>query len=194
MKSGVKVADVMSPKPVKVQEDTPIIKCARLMLKKKVGSLIVVRKKRLVGLLTEKDILRKVVAKNKDTKKIKAKEIMTKKLVVTRPDVDILGAMEQMKKKQIRRLPVVSRDRKLLGMLTMKDALNLQPHLYDYLKEKMYVGKSKMKRKKEKYIEGECESCGDYARLYEVDGRLLCEDCRDEEGRNTEADSQASDY
>jgi len=178
MKTGVTVTDAMTLKPVVTTENTSVFDCARTMLKKGVGSLVVVRNKKLVGLITEKDIVREVVAKNKSPKKLVAKDVMTKKLITVGPDTDIFDAMQIMEKEGVRRLPVVSPNKELLGLLTIKDILKVQPQLYDYIKEKAQVGK--MKEKKQKYIEGECESCGAYGRLYEVDGQLLCEECRDE--------------
>jgi len=51
-------------------------------------------------------------------------------------------------------------------------------------------GSVEEKHKEPEYREGECESCGNYAQLYEVDGRLICEECKDEEGKTDEADAQ----
>lgn len=184
MRTGVSVTDAMTIKPISVSSDITVVKCAKIMLKKKVGSLVVVKGGKLIGIITEKDIVSKVVAKHKDSKKLKAKNIMTKRPITIGPTADIFQAMQFMEKKGIRRLPVVSPKKELLGLLTIKDVLRLQPQLYDFIKEKSKVGK--MVKRKQKYIEGQCESCGDYGQLYEVEGQLLCEDCKDEAGHISE--------
>ncbi|MBU2589563.1 MAG: CBS domain-containing protein [Nanoarchaeota archaeon] len=191
MKSGITVTDAMSENPIKVPLDLDLVKCSKIMHKKKVGSILVVNENRLVGLITEKDIVSKVVAKNKNPKKIKAKDIMTKKLITIEPNMDVESAMKLMRIEEVRRLPVIGKDKTLLGLLTIKDIMRIQSHLYEYMKEKNYL--NKMEKEKQKYIEGECESCGVYGRLYDVDGELLCESCRDAEGDISEKDAQTEE-
>lgn len=195
MKSGVTVTDAMTKKPVKVPEDLDLVRCAKIMQKKKVGSILVVKGNRLVGLITEKDMLYKVIAKNKNPKKLKAKNIMTKRLVTIGPNLDVESAMRLMRIEEVRRLPVIGKNKKLLGLVTIRDILNIQSELCEYMEEKSYFSKMKKmaKRKKEKYIEGECESCGDYGRLHNEEGHFLCEDCRDEKGDISEKDAQDPD-
>lgn len=197
MKTGISVSDAMTVTPVKVAETEDVAKCAKLMLSRKVGSVLVVSGKKLAGIITEKDIVKKVVARGLNAKKTKAKAVMTRKLVTIEPTVDITEAMELMKSNRIRRLPVVARDGELVGLLTIKDVMAIQPSLSGYVQEMMAAGKLgkkiKIDKSKASYKEGECESCGDYGRLSDVEGRFLCEDCRDEEGKMTEEQAQEED-
>lgn len=191
MKTGVSVADAMTPKPVIADENKKVRDCARLMLTKKVGSLVIVAKKKLVGILTEKDIIQKVVAKDKISGRLRAKDIMTKKVLTIGPNADLLDTIKFMEENKVRRLPVIAKDKELLGLVTIKDLLKIQPQLYDFMKEK--VRYSKMEKKKESYKEGECESCGAFGQLYNVNGQLLCEECKDEEGEIKEEEAQEED-
>ncbi len=191
MKSGITVGDAMNQMPVKVPLEWDLVRCAKIMKKAKVGSVLVVRSNKLVGLITEKDIVSKVVARNKDPKKIKAKQIMTKKLITVEPNIDVESAMRLMKIEEVRRLPVIGKDKTLLGLLTIKDIMHIQSYIYEFKKEKPIIGK--MKKRKQRYLEGVCESCGIYGRLYDVDGSLLCESCRDNEGYVSEEAAQTEE-
>ena len=194
MGTGVTVADAMSVKPVVVKPELDVAHCTKVMLNKKVGSLLVVKDRKLVGIMTEKDIVSKVVAKGKDPKKLKVQDVMTTRLITVAPDTDILEATKLMKKKDIRRLPVVAKDGELIGMMTVKDMLKIQPHLYGYLREKRkFKMFSRFKMKKQKYIEGECDSCGAYGELHDVEGQMLCEECQDEKADLSEADVEAEE-
>jgi signal-transduction protein with cAMP-binding, CBS, and nucleotidyltransferase domain len=187
METGIKVMDAMTVNPVVTNKEMGLRECAKLMLKKGVGSVIVVEGPRMVGIITEKDFVGKVIAKKKDPNKMKVKDIMTKRIRTIEPNVDIYKAIVKMRKKKVKKLPVVVR-KELVGMLTMNDIIRVQPNLLDYLIEKFHVKEMRQMNKrqrnnKEKYIEGACESCGDYAQLYDVEGQLLCEDCKDEKGQ-----------
>ncbi len=183
MKTGIRVHDAMSVRPVTVSPSLDAKECAKLMLKKRVGSLIVTDSKKILGIITEKDIVDKIVAQSKDANALKAKDVMTKKVKFIAPNMDMYDAVTVMKKDRLRRLPVVHNG-ELVGMLTINDVMKIQPFLLDYIKEKFKI--ISIQKKKEKYIEGECEACGNYSQLHDANGRLICSVCIDEEGINTE--------
>ena len=132
MQTGFKVSDAMTKKPVEVSEDITIKKCAEIMKKHDVGSVLVKKKTKLVGILTEEDLVYKVVAEAKDAKKIKVKDIMVTRLITIEPDNDIYNALVKMSNNNIRRLPVI-KDNKLVGILTLKDILKIQPQLFEII-------------------------------------------------------------
>ncbi len=181
-KTGVKVGDLMTRNFVYVSPDTDLKKCAKTMVKKRVGSLIIKEGDTLKGILTEKDIIWAIVKKSKkDLDKILAKDLMKRKDVVIKPSADIVEALERMKKKKIRRLPVVE-NKKVIGMLTIKDILRIDPGLYELIAENMKIKEEteKLKRGEKMRIErkqGLCEECGEFDLLYNDDGRWLCWDC-----------------
>ena len=133
MKTGIKTGDIMTRIFVSILPNTTVSQCSKEMLSKKVGSLIVKDGQKLLGILTEGDII-KAIAKRKDLTKIKAKEVMTKKVVTVSPNEDLYVALKKMKGKKIRWLPVVVKGR-VIGLITIKDIIVLEPKLFDIVAE-----------------------------------------------------------
>ena len=184
MASGVKVGDMMTRNFVSVKPDTGLIDCAREMMKKRVGSLVLLEGSRLVGLLTEKDIIWALTKTgNKNLHNIKARDVASKKIATIKPSADLYEALQRMKKLKFRRLPVVANGN-VIGMLTLKDVLRIEPSLFTDIKfaDKIREESEKLKRVKgERWVkEGVCENCGDFDLLYKIDERLLCEPCKNE--------------
>ncbi len=175
MKTGIRVADAMSLRPVVISGTITIFECAKLMVKRRVGSLLIVKDSNLEGILTEKDLVH-LLAKGLDPKFIKVKEIMIKKIRTIGPDEDLYDALTLMKNEKVRRLPVINK-KKLVGMLTLNDILKLQPALFDLMVESKNIHPQ---NKKGKYVEGGCEVCENFERLYEVDDQYMCENCKEE--------------
>jgi CBS domain-containing protein len=193
MKIGVKVGDVMTRNFISVNPEMTVSECSKIMISNKVGSLIVKSDGRLEGIMTEGDVI-KAIALKKDLSKVKAKDIMTTKVVTINPSADMYEALKKMRGKKIRWLPVTVKN-KVIGMLTVKDILRIEPSLFDIVSEfttireeteKLKTISMRKKRKSEAEgeiwsKEGECEECGSYNVLYNIDGRFICEDCKDEE-------------
>ncbi len=181
MKSGIKVGDIMTRNFVSVSPDTSLIDCAREMMKKRVGSLVLKDGKKLVGLLTEKDIIWALTKTRQNLAKIRAKDVASKKVATIKPGADLYEALSRMKKMKFRRFPVVVNG-EVIGMLTLKDILRIEPTLFTDINfaEKIREESEKLARLKgERWIkEGMCEECGSLDLLYRVDERLLCEPCK----------------
>ena len=183
MKIGVKVGDVMTRNFVSAEPDISVLSAVKLMVKKRVGSLILEEDDLLKGILTEKDIMWALSKKSRrDLGKVKARDICTKKITTIKPSADIYDAMRLMKKAKFRRLPVIIKKR-VIGLLTLKDILRIQPELFEIAKENYTIKEEaeKLERieKGEKFREGVCEECGNFDVLYKVDDQLICEDCRE---------------
>ena len=176
MKTGIKVSDAMSLAPVTILPNKNVLEAAKIMIKRKVGSLLVIRSDTLIGILTEKDIV-KFAAKGIDAKKTPIKDIMTTKIHTINPSEDLYEALHKMKKEKVRRLPVVFKG-KLVGMLTQNDILKLQPAMFDIIQEKATI--KSCSKIRERTSDGNCEICENFAKLYDVDGKLICANCRDE--------------
>jgi CBS domain-containing protein len=80
----------------------------------------------VAGIITERDIIRKCYRISKNIDKIKVQDIMTKKIIVGKPDDDLSYAINVMKEKRIRHLPMVDADNKFIGMISMRDLLGVQ--------------------------------------------------------------------
>lgn len=172
--------DLMTSEPITISKEASVKKAVETMLKKDVGSLLVVEGDEIVGIITEKDIISKVVKYAKDPTKVKVKDVMTKKLITIRPDADIYEIAKVMTKKNVRRLPVCQGN-KLLGLVTEKDILKFAPSVIYILSEKIKLRKGKRKSfSNPSTSAGICEICGNYSdNLREYKGMLVCEYCFD---------------
>lgn len=179
MALGLKIHEAMNPNPQTVSETTTVDKALKFMLRTGVGSLIVTGKKKPIGLLTEKDLLLKVMSRNKDPRQLKVKDIMTKKIISVSPHDDLEVAAKLMAKKSLRRLPVLE-GRKLVGMLTVKDLLNLAPSLIDILKQRLEMANSSVSAGRKVVVPGICDSCNGHSdALKRVNGEFLCSECEE---------------
>jgi len=183
MKIGVKVGDVMTRDFISAKPDISVLKAVKLMVKKRVGSLILEENDLLKGILTEGDIMWALSKKSRrDLAKVKAGEICTRKIITIKPSADIYDAMRLMRKAKFRWLPVTIKKR-VIGLLTMKDILRIQPELFEIAKENYIIKEEseKLQRIKsgEEFREGTCEECGNFDILYNVDEQLICESCRE---------------
>jgi len=138
MKTGYSVADAMTKKPVAVSPNDGLEKISQIMAKEHVSSLPVKTNGNLLGIITEQDIVRNVVAKGIDPYSKKVSDIMAKDLVTIEPNKDIYEALIIMRDKNFRHLPVMDGD-KMVGFLTIKDILKIQPQLFELMVEKFEI-------------------------------------------------------
>lgn len=117
----MKVSDIMSDRVVTIDEREPVIAAARLLKRMNLGALPVTdRGGKLVGMLTDRDIVLRCVALGGDARTMTAGDIMTRGVVTATPDVKVDDAAKRMGRGQVRRLPVVENG-KLVGMLSLAD-------------------------------------------------------------------------
>lgn len=118
---GTKVRDVMADRPRCVSPETPVSEAARLMRSEDVGSLPVLEGERLTGVLTDRDIVVRAVAEEKDPRGMPVREVASGELVTIGPDEDLSAALRLMAMHQVRRLPVVDEDDRLVGVVAQAD-------------------------------------------------------------------------
>ncbi|MGD8565489.1 MAG: CBS domain-containing protein [Candidatus Bathyarchaeota archaeon] len=182
LRSKMLVRDVMSSPPITVNENTRAHKIAELMDKHALGCIIVTGKKgKPIGIITERDLVRRILAKNVKPDSIKAKEVMTSPLITVDPDKKISETARKMSSLNIRRLGVVYKGQ-LLGVLSSKDVLSVVPELIETIQERTILEEqNKIHEEIDQEstpLAGYCDSCGSWSnRLEEVDGEFLCEDC-----------------
>ena len=104
-----------------VSVDTPISEVARMMEKDDIGAVPVGKDDRLVGMITDRDIALRVVAKGRNPDKTTAEEVMTKGIVYCHTHETVEDAIHLMDQKKIRRLPVLNGKKRLVGMLSLGD-------------------------------------------------------------------------
>ena len=178
MKTGYKVYDCMTTKPISVTPDTSLEECASVMAKNHVGALVVKDNHESKGLITEQDIVRKVIAKGINPLAKNVRDFMEKRLITISPNDDIYDALIKMRDSNIRHLPVVGKG-KMVGLLTLKDILKIEPSLFELVVEKFEL-REETRKPIDRIIQREaiCQGCGAYAEdIKKVKGSLLCERC-----------------
>jgi CBS domain-containing protein len=180
----ISVGDVMTRNLVSIAPTASLHDCAKKMAKERVDSLLITDGKRLLGILTSRDILWAITKKaGLDMQKIRGIDIATRKLAVIKPSADISDALRKMQASNFRRLPVLSRG-ELIGVVTLKDILAVEPEIYGEMHTLMDEIREEeqkiMKAEREYPSEGLCDNCGAFSELLKVEGQLLCADCRDE--------------
>jgi CBS domain-containing protein len=119
-----KCSDVMTRNPVCARPDDSVASVARLMKENDIGPVPIVEdnnSKRLVGIVTDRDLAIKVVAAGRDPQTTPVREVMTTNVITCRDDDDIETALDAMSTQQLRRIPVVDDGNKLLGIIAQAD-------------------------------------------------------------------------
>jgi signal-transduction protein with cAMP-binding, CBS, and nucleotidyltransferase domain len=181
MKTGYKVIDAMTANPISVDANISLLKCAQIMSDKHVGTVVVKDDDNMVGILSEQDIVRKAVAQGANASR-KIREFMETKLITTTPDADIYDAIIKMRDNNIRHLPVME-GKYMVGLLTIKDILKIEPELFDLIVEKFELREESRKLINQVIqTEGICQECGNYSdKVNESDGVIICEKCAREQ-------------
>ena len=182
LRTRMVVKDVMSSPVVTLDEDETSNKVASLMDENDLGCVIISNKARKpVGIITERDLVVRVLAKNLMPDAIKAKEIMTSPLVTITPEATISEAARRMSRLDIRRLGVVYKGN-LVGVISSRDVLGVMPELIEIIQERTRLedaAQAEETEDEEKPLSGYCDRCGVFSEnLKAVDGQNLCEDCR----------------
>jgi CBS domain-containing protein len=116
-----KVRDVMTRNPCVIDADQPAAHAAKMMRDENVGLAPIVEGEKLVGMLTDRDIAIKVAAEGKDPQSTTVREIASTRLITLDPDQNIDEAMRLMAQHQVRRLPIVEEDGRLVGVIAQAD-------------------------------------------------------------------------
>jgi len=123
---------------IALKSTNSVYDAARLMSDSEVGSVIVIKDNKAVGIVTERDLVRKVIAKKKNPIKTKLNKIMSHPLRVIKIDAPIRDAAIAMRKYNIKKLPVMVK-KKIIGMITETDVLRAYPSLVDLLIEEEII-------------------------------------------------------
>ena len=176
------VKDVMSSPAITVKENAPANRVAEFMGKHDVGCIIVTTKEeKPIGIITERDLVLRVLAKNSKPDTLKAEEVMTSPLITIEPDATITETARRMSRLNIRRLGVIYKGR-LVGIISSKDVLGVMPELLEIIQEKAMIEGENMAEEEHEEgapLAGYCDQCGVWSdTLIEVNGEYHCEDCR----------------
>ncbi|MEM3086572.1 MAG: CBS domain-containing protein [Halobacteria archaeon] len=124
----MKVGEVMHRGAITAMADEPLPPVAERMGERRVGCVVVLKQGKVAGILTERDILRKVVARNKTPARIQVRDVMSAPVTTVTSGTDLDEATALMAEQRIRRLPVVDGG-KLVGMLSSSDVVCFLPQM-----------------------------------------------------------------
>ncbi len=170
----------MSSPVITISEEKTAMDAAKLLKRKRRGFLVVTRRGKPVGVISDKDLIFKVLLKNLKADKVKIKKIMTKHFVYSSPEEDIKTAADKMLRNNVHRMPVIKKGR-VVGVISLTDIARTSPAMLELLEYRR-----KMKTQpiviREKYTSGICDICGNYSdRLEYVNGQWICESCKETE-------------
>jgi CBS domain-containing protein len=181
METEIPVREIMTRPVITANADLDIFSAAKKMASANVGSLIIVADGRPIGILTERDLVKKVVAKAVDPRSVLVGDIMNSPVVSIEPNASLREAATLMLRSGVKRLPVID-DGKLIGIITDTDLVSgsslgmneILSDLLDMHRESIHLEQPRG------VVRGICEVCGQLSDTLEsVNGELLCWSCRD---------------
>jgi signal-transduction protein with cAMP-binding, CBS, and nucleotidyltransferase domain len=176
----VRVRELMTESLVSLDSEKSVIEAAKLMGQKGVSSVLVEHEGKLLGIITDRDIITRVVSKGLDATKVEVDQVMTSPLVTIEDDASLDEAAKRMAEHNVRRL-VVERDHQKVGIISESDMVRVDSELHFLIRERTKLEARLAPAEPQGLtLAGFCEECGNYSnRLRKVDGRWLDEDCRD---------------
>lgn len=130
---SLRASDVMVKEVIMIDENASVKKSADVMKELEISSIIATRNGKPIGIITERDLLKRIVVEGKNAKKTKVKDIMSSPLTVIMPDMQLEEAVRLMFDKKIKKLPV-SDQNSIIGLLSLTDIARCQPHMMRVLK------------------------------------------------------------
>ncbi len=167
----------MSSPVFTIKDTDSVLVASKLMKKHEIGCVVVVDKAgKPLGLMTERDVIRRVAALDLVPSKVQAAKSMTKPPETIDPSANVTDAAKKMHEMKVRRLVVVQGG-KLTGIITSNDIVDITPALIDVVAEKSQIAPVQ-KIKESAPLSGNCDRCGSWEdELKSRDGQFLCDDC-----------------
>jgi CBS domain-containing protein len=123
----MKVEEIMVKNVITLSRDFSAYDAVKIMNRNRIGCLVVVNNGQVVGILTERDVLERVLEKCKNPKETRVSEIMTGEVMVGKPDMELVEATRLLFEKKVKKLPIVDGDR-LVGLITLTDIARAAGH------------------------------------------------------------------
>lgn len=177
-RNSVLVKDIMTKNPLRIDGNENVQKAAKLMSDHRIGTVIVMKGNKPVGILTDTDLTKRIVATSKDPKKVKIFDIMSTPLIFSSPGDKVSDVVYKMKKHRIKRIPIID-NKNLVGVLTTTDIARNVPEMMDLLEARLLMRQS-MPTLEESNTSGICEICGNYSDNLVLDNdQWACEECKE---------------
>jgi CBS domain-containing protein len=185
------VQEVMSPRVITADIGDSLVNIAKEMIKYDRSSVVITKDGKPIGIITERDISRKIIPDDRKPSTVSLSELMTSPLITIDQHTPVSDAIQMMLSNKIRRLPVFRNDT-LIGIITSQDIVTVSSEMSDTLRELMESeGESLLTSD----FDGMCDACGQYSyNLTVVDGRSLCDDCKDARWKEPTDSSHDSAY
>jgi CBS domain-containing protein len=171
------VREAMSSPVVTVDEGSSVVKVSEIMAENEIGAIIVISKEgKPVGIVTERDLVYRVIAKGSSPKEVMVEDVMSSPLQTVGPEESLEAAMSTMNKINVRRLGVVYKGN-LEGVISDKDVIRIMPTIIEIVRERSKIQSGDISSGLS--LMGYCSRCNMYSmNLRRGDGGFLCEDCR----------------
>ena len=124
----------MVKKVITLEKGAKIIDAAKVMKENSIGSVVIIENDKAVGIVTERDLVRKAVANNNIDKNVE--DVMSSPLIVVTPETSIEDASKAMKENRIKRLIVIDNEGVLKGIISEDDIIKVLPSIIDLVEEK----------------------------------------------------------
>lgn len=176
----IPVNEIMTVDVISAAPDETAERAAKLMNRHEVGSVMIMKDQISLGILTERDLVRKVMAEGKDPRLIKLESIMTAPLITIDEGMELNEAAEYMEQNNVHKLPVL-RNGRVIGLITDHDILKVEPGLIETLQENENVSNPAFLIPNKRGVRGICESCENYSsQLEELNGCWMCPVCKED--------------
>lgn len=173
----ITVKDIMTRKIISVLPETNIVDASMKMASLDISSLLIKTGDEYVGVFTDRDVMKRVVAEGLDPNTTLVREIMSSPLITISEDADIEEAAKRMRGGKIRRL-IVKNEVGVVGIISESDIARIEPELHLLIREHSRLQFPSSGTEGGKGFSGYCEECGNYSGLENISGRWLCKECR----------------
>jgi len=172
----VPLREVMAKNPIMIGIEANAAMAAKAMCTEEVGSVIILKNMKPIGIVTEEDLACKVVAKDQKPSTVHVSDIMSTPLITVSAEKTVGDAAKMMVKHKVRRLPVVDDTKKVIGIVTVRDLLTVSNELNELLTDLIEINREEIVE------QGVCDRCSQMSDdLKRVDSVLLCPSCREED-------------
>ncbi|MDQ1279349.1 MAG: hypothetical protein QG670_611 [Thermoproteota archaeon] len=176
----LRVRDLISSNIVWLSVENSVVDAAIEMNKRDISSILLKSGDEFVGIITDRDIIGKIVAQDLNPKRVKLVDVMRSPLISINADDSIQKAAEKMRSNKIRRLVVKDKGH-IIGIISESDIIRVEPELHFIIRERSRLGLSKPSplEARRSSVSGICEDCKNFSEdIRNINGKWLCEVCR----------------
>lgn len=190
VRTRILVREVMNSPVITASQEENIKQISEKMTEARVGSVVITKDNLPIGIVTDGDIVTKVVSEDALPSKVDALKVMSTPVHMIESEKEIIEAARIMRSFKIKRLGV-SYKHNLVGIISISDILAVTPELFDIISEKTRIVTSAATREPS-YLAGYCDYCNQWSdMLLEIDNRFICEECGSgKDGTESEAESE----